>query len=117
MALTVTRRNQADTALTTVNDALRSRQSGILGARGRYHQLRRGAWDRWQEFEPDAATIARVWVDEYLSGETRPPAPGYSIVAAITVAPGEVWQRIVHVSGPETWRDSGGWIRLPAAGE
>lgn len=110
-ALPDARRQLVETALAALVTALRPRQSGILGARGRYHQLLPGAWDRWQEFEPDRTNVAAVWIDEYLSGQTQPPTPGYVVVAQVTLAGNEVWQRRVHVTGPEAWQESG-WTQV-----
>ena len=96
----------ADAALDTAVTALRTRQAGVRGSAGRYRQLHRGgAWGMWEAHRPDPSVVL-VWADEYLSGETVPPTPGWQLRGELTDGNGLVWRRIVHVVGPETRRDS-----------
>lgn len=108
--LTQEQRDRIETRLTELADALRARQAGVLGARGRYHQLRRGAWDRWAEYQPSGAGLA-AWVDEY----DGPAGKGYVLCLEATAGDRTRWQRRVNV-GPEAESHQGhGWQRLESA--
>lgn len=91
----------ADAALDAAVTALRSRQSGVRGSIGRYRQLRRDAdWGAWAEQKPDPTAVT-AWVDEYLA----PDGPGWTLTGEVADADRVMWRRVIHVQGPETWRE------------
>lgn len=99
----------ADTALDALVTALQTLQAGVKSAAGRYRQCRpsdKASWGTWETQKPDAAAVQNVRVDEYLSGETFPPIPGYVVCGELTDGDGVIWRRCIHVAGPEGWREA-----------
>lgn len=108
-----------DAELEALVTALRPRQAGVRSSAGRYRSCVRGAsWGSWEAQKPDPAAVQNARADEYLAPNPDPEGPdlpGWTVSGELTDGGGVVWRRVIHVTGPETYREAA-WAVVEAEG-